>query len=229
VVDLAAWVATLALVFGIAYALKLAGASTALRIWLGEPLEMIALLVVTTQLLRRRGERWADLGLRRPASAWRAAGLVVAGLIATYGANAVLVLVVFPALHIPRPDVGVMALVDGAPTGYATMLALTWTTVAFGEELQFRGFIFSRLETLFGRCRAGTFAAWLGQGLLFGGMHGYQGLGGMLATSTIGLVFGGVYLAGRRNMTACIVLHGMIDSFALTALFYAVTHGFHLS
>jgi membrane protease YdiL (CAAX protease family) len=49
--------------------------------------------------------------------------------------------------------------------------------------------------------------------------HAYQGLAGVLITGVIGLVLGVVFLLGRRNLVAGIVLHGLLDTISLTLLF----------
>jgi membrane protease YdiL (CAAX protease family) len=224
-VDLALWLASAPLVVAVAIALHLSAAPASLRLILGEPLEMIVLLTASSLVLRRRGERWRDLGLRRPASIRRIAALVIGSLVAVYGVAVVLVFAVFRPMGVAPPDLSQVAPSLSTPWGYAAMILLTWTTVAFGEELQFRGFVFSRLERLFGGAsRGATVAAWLGQGLLFGLLHVYQGVSGVATTGLVGLALGGVYLATRRNLIACIVIHGTIDTLALTALYYVTTH-----
>jgi uncharacterized protein len=225
-VDLALWLASAPLVVAVAVALHFSPAPASLRLILGEPLEMIVLIAASSLILRWRGERWSDLGLRRPASIRRIAAMVIASLAAVYGVAALLVLLVFRPTGLSPPDLSQVAPALSTPGGYAAMIGLTWTTVAFGEELQFRGFVFSRLERLFGgRSRGATLAACIGQGLLFGLLHVYQGVSGVAMTSLIGVALGGVYLAMRRNLITCIVIHGMIDTLALSALYYVTTHG----
>jgi uncharacterized protein len=224
-VDLALWLASAPLVVAVAIGLNLSSAPASLRLILGEPLEMIILLTASSLVLKRRGERWSELGLRRPASIRRVAALVIASLIAVYAVAAGLVFLVFRPMGLAPPDLSQVAPSLSTSWGYATMILLTWTTVAFGEEMQFRGFVFSRLERLFGAAsRRATAAAWLGQGLLFGLLHVYQGVSGVATTSLVGLALGGVFLATRRNLIACILIHGVIDTLALTALYYLTTH-----
>jgi hypothetical protein len=190
---------------------------------------MVVLLAVTTWRLRRGGERWRDLGLKAPASARRAVGLGAAGVICVYATGAAVLFGVLRPLGLSAPNVTVMADLMHAPFGYPAIMALTWSTVAFGEEMQFRGFLFSRLERMFGAGgRPATIAAWLAQGLMFGGLHGYQGLAGVITTATVGLVIGGVYLVARRNLIPCILLHGFVDTASLTAIFYVTSHGLKL-
>jgi hypothetical protein len=62
----------------------------------------------------------------------------------------------------------------------------------------------------------------LGQAARFGISHAYQGLSGILLTGATGLVIGIVYIASRRNLLVCILLHGLVDTVSLTALFFGV-------
>ena len=190
---------------------------------LAAPLHMLVLFVVTTLLLRRRGERWRSLGLARPASWRRTAGLVALGYLAGIVVNGLCVLVVFRLLHIPRPDFTALGELKGHPGAYLYWVAVALVSAGVGEELQFRGFVWSRLERLAGGGRAATAFALVGQAALFSLGHVYQGLSGVIVSGGLGLVLGGVYLAGRRNLVACMLLHGLIDSVSLTALFLVGT------
>ena len=186
---------------------------------------MIALFALSTVLLRRRGQTWGSVGLRRPTSVWRVVLLVAAGYVATLVVNGLLQLWVFPALKIARPALGAFGGLKGHPGSFAFWLVYAWTSAAVGEEMQFRGFLWARLERLFGEGRLAVALTMAIQAVLFGLGHVYQGLGGVLATGGIGLVMGGVYLAGRRNLVACMVLHALIDTISLTLLFSGLVPG----
>ena len=201
----------------------------ALLVQVGTPVQMLLLIGVATLLLRRRGEGWRALGLARPASWRRVAGLVALGYVGAILVNAVCVLAIFPAFGLKLPNISVLGAIKGDPGAYLYWLVVGWVSAAVGEELMFRGFLWSRLERLFGGGRAGVFAGLVVQGALFGTVHIYQGLGGAIATAGLGLVLGGVCLAGRRNMAANMLLHALIDTVSLTALFLgavppAMTH-----
>jgi membrane protease YdiL (CAAX protease family) len=190
---------------------------------LAAPLHMAVLFVVSTLLLRRRGERWRSLGLAWPASWKRTAGLVALGYVAGITVNGLCVLVVFRLLHLPRPDFSAIGELKGHPATYLYWMAVALVSAGLGEELQFRGFVWSRLERLVGGGRAGTVFALLGQAALFSLGHVYQGLSGVIVTGGLGVVLGLVYLGARRNLVACMLLHGLIDSVSLTALFLVGT------
>jgi hypothetical protein len=189
------------------------------RFLIGEPVGMVFLLGTVTLILRRRRETWRDVGLARPAAWGRTLGRAAIGYLVVIAANAALTFLVLRPLHVPEANVKVVLPALANPAAVAGMVALSWTTVGFGEEMLFRGFLFTRLENLFGRGRAGTLGAWLAQGALFGLPHIYQGVGGTISTGLIGLVLGGLYLRSGRNLAASIVLHGTIDTVSLVGLY----------
>ena len=217
--DLAIWLAALAAVAISGNAISNLALKASLWMWLLPIAPMALLFLLSTWLLRRRGETWRSLGLRAPSSAWRVAGLVAAGYVGVIAMNAVIMLVVAPKLGIARPSFGPFLAVKGHPAIFAYWLAFALVSAALGEELQFRGFLWSRLERLFGGGRSAAMATLFTQAALFGACHVYQGLSGVLATGAAGLALGAVYLAGRRNLIANMVLHGLIDTVSLTVLF----------
>lgn len=173
---------------------------------------MAALVLLCTWLLRRSGERWADVGLRRPRRWWFVPLLVVLGFAAfltiALSANPLLA-----ALGVEPPRHTDAAL-HGDLLEYLFWAGpVTWGSAAFGEELLLRGFILDRIAKLIGS--SGTpamLAAVLLQAALFGTLHFHQGLGGVLVTGSLGALMGLMWLLGGRNLWACIVLHGLINS-----------------
>jgi len=180
---------------------------------------MTLLVLVTTWLLTRRGESWRSVGFTGRLTIGRTAALVFGGYVAVIVLNLILVLLVLPALHVHRPSLAMLAPMSHQPAIFAVWLVVGWVSAAFGEELQFRGFLLSRLERLIGRGGPATALAVLLQAVVFGVGHGYQGLGGMLQTGALGLLFGGIFLLARRNLVPGMLLHALVDSVALTLLF----------
>ncbi len=218
--DIAIWLAILAAVIVAGSIAARLGVPRPLWSMVAAPGQMLVLIVVTTLLLRRRGETWASLGVTRPSiSKRRIAGLVALGYAGGIAINTVCVLLIFPVLHLPRPSLSAFGDLQHHPGLYAYWLLMAWFSAAIGEELQFRGFLWSRLERLCGGANWAWIAALAGQAAIFALGHGYQGPAGLIVTGGLGLVLGGVYLAGRRNLVACMILHGLIDTISLTALF----------
>jgi CAAX protease family protein len=104
------------------------------------------------------------------------------------------------------------------------LLPLGWGTAAFGEELIYRGFLNTRLSVAFGGGRSAVALAAVGQALLFGLGHTYLGPLGVMNATAIGLVSGGVYLAGDRNLWPVIIAHGLVDSVGITTLYLGLAH-----
>src|SRR5262249_28826240 len=83
----------------------------------------------------------------------------------------------------------------------------------------FRGFVLSRLRTIFGFANpmlAAALAVAISS-LLFGLAHAYQGVLGMLQTFTVGAIVAVIAL-WRRSIIACIFAHLGIDVIGLVLL-----------
>lgn len=163
-------------------------------------------------------ESWAALGLLRPAS-WARTALGGFGLAAlAYLAAVAALLFATRILGWAPPQATRFAGIAGDPLAFAGILAIAWTTAAFGEELLFRGFLQGRLQRLFARLSMGGVLAALLQASVFGLAHAYQGPTGMLTSASIGLVFGLACLRSR-SIWPLVLAHGLVDSLSLTALF----------
>jgi len=217
--DLGVWFALILLTSLAARLLARAGAPRDILRFLSAPVFMLTLLAWATVSLHRHGETWRSLVLKRPISIVRTTILVVAGYFGAIALNALLILMVLPRLGVSRPSLTALSSLAHNPGVYVAWLALAWTSAAVGEELQFRGFLMSRLERLLGRGWWATGLALAGQATVFGALHIYQGPGGMLATGVLGLVFGAVFLFGRRNALPNIIVHGLVDTVSLTLIF----------
>ena len=173
---------------------------------------MAFLVLLCTWFLRRNGERWADLGLRRPARWWRVPLLVAGGFLLVIMVS-MLMPVLLPAIGAPLPQV------RGTPTLGADLweylfwaIPVSWGSAAFGEELLFRGFVLNRIGRSIGSLTTPAIVvAVVLQAAIFGSLHIYQGIGGVLITGAVGLVIGVIWLVGGRNLWPCILLHGLID------------------
>jgi membrane protease YdiL (CAAX protease family) len=84
----------------------------------------------------------------------------------------------------------------------------------------FRGYLVTRLQTLFrGGLPRAIFAVAI-SALIFGyGHFYYQGWRGAVVTCGIGLAFGTMFLLFKRNLWPLILLHGIIDTLTFTAIF----------
>ncbi len=203
------------LVWGLHALLHSLGASVALG-----ASATIFTLAVCTWLLRRRGERWRDLGLDRPIP-WRrtllwtiglfAASMLMPGLLARPLAD---------SLGFAPQRLEAFAAIRGHLGMYLLLLIpVGWGAAGFGEELIYRGFLFGRLAQALGGAQLAQAGALLLQAGLFALGHSYLGPRGMLNAGLLGLLSGAAYIANGRMLWPLVFAHAAVDTSGLTALY----------
>ena len=182
-------------------------------------------LATCTWLLRRRSERWRDLGLHRPIP-WRRTLLWTIGLFAAQMIlPALLVRPLADSLGFGPARLDAFADLKGNLGVYLLLLIpVGWGAAAIGEELIYRGFIFGRLAQALGGSRLALACALVLQASLFALGHSYLGPRGMLNAGLVGLLSGGAYLANGRMLWPLILAHAAVDTLGLTALYLGVDH-----
>jgi len=171
-----------------------------------------------TLLWFTRTQGWQSLGLQRPAS-WPRALLHTLGLaLLGYLVAGLATMLTVRGLGLPGSDFGRFAHLQGNLPALLGMLAIVWSSAAVGEELVFRGFLQSRLQALLGTQRGAGLAAALLQAMVFGLAHAYQGLGGVIVTGCVGLVFGLAYWR-LRCLWPLMLAHGLIDTLSMLVLY----------
>lgn len=181
------------------------------------PVAILTACTAVAALIRFRGRQWAEFGLFRPPSYFRMALIVLAAWLAI----SVILALVIPVLTqwVPAPDLSAAEFIKGNTAALVVTLIVAWTTAAFGEEIVFRGFLFVRLSEWFGPSRIAKVSALIGQSILFGVSHFYQGISGVLITSVVGLLLGVAFTLGRRNIWAVVLAHGILDSISLVVIY----------
>ena len=183
------------------------------------PNEVPILFVAGLLSLRLRDGGWAAMGLRRPAS-WTRVALIALAAAAVRIILAGLVIEpltsrIWPPIAAPA---GTEAIAGDLKTAFL-WLALVWTWAAFGEEIAYRGYLLTRAADLGRRSPAAYWAGVVCVSVLFGLGHFYKGPAGVVDSGFAGLVLGAAYLLSGRNLWACILAHGFIDTFGIVALF----------
>jgi membrane protease YdiL (CAAX protease family) len=184
------------------------------------PNEVIVLSLLGLLSLRLRDGGWSAMGFKRPAS-WRRIfliALVAAGVRLFLGQ-----FVIEPITGFFWPAATAPALANEI-TGNAKIallaLLLVWTFAAFGEEIAYRGYLLTRAADI---GKKSTAAYWLGillVSVLFGYGHYYKGPSGMIDSGIAGFILGAAYMLANRNLWACILTHGFIDTFAVIDAFF---------
>ena len=173
----------------------------------------VLLVGVGCGLVLLRGERLADIGLKRPKS-WTRTLIIGVGLAA----------IVFVAIYLSekagfRRDLSKFKDVQGNPELAFVAVLYAFIGAGFYEEFTFRGFLMQGLAMLFGGSRSAWIGACVLQGALFGAAHAYQNPLGIAITGTLGILMGLLVLASGRNLWAVIIGHGLFDA-SRFVLFY---------
>jgi membrane protease YdiL (CAAX protease family) len=98
------------------------------------------------------------------------------------------------------------------------LLLLSWTVAALGEELAYRGYLFTRVTDVAGSTRFGVVLAVVVTSVLFGLAHTEQGLIGVLVTF-LDAIFFSVLRLRYRTLWASVLAHGFNNTIGLTAFF----------
>jgi len=181
--------------------------------WMFALLVQVFEVALVCALIWFRGERLADIGLKRPQSWPR-----------TMGIGVLLAGIFFIAIYLSEKagfhrELSRFNSLQGNVTLTLTMIFYVLVGAGFYEEFMYRGFLMQTLAMFFGGSRAAWWVALVIQSLLFGASHAYQNPLGMLITGTIGFFLGLLVLLTGRNLWAAIIGHGVFDA-SRTILFY---------
>jgi membrane protease YdiL (CAAX protease family) len=104
----------------------------------------------------------------------------------------------------------------------AVVMALYVLVASFNEETVFRGFVFERLGTLFGRNLPATIATVLVSSAWFAGVHYVeQGVAGVEQAAFTGLTFGTIF-AITRQIWIPMIAHAAYDLTAIAIIYWNI-------
>jgi uncharacterized protein len=184
------------------------------------PNEVPILFVLGLISFRLRNGGWTAMGLGRPASWRRTLLIAVVAAFLRIALSAVVIDPVTAHFWPPAKAPEGMSEITGHLWVALRWLGIVWTFAAFGEEIGYRGYLVNRASDAAGRTRL---AYWLGVvavAVLFGYGHYYKGPAGMIDSGMAGLILGATYLLSGRNLWACILSHGFIDTVGVVAVFF---------
>jgi len=177
-------------------------------------------MLIAFALVFARGQALSDIGFRRPPRLWMVP-LWAVGILAAYIAGQALIpALVSSVIELPAPDVSRHNNVyQNLPAAIAMVLILP-LTASIPEEVIYRGFLMDRFTRLFGASRTGTFLTILAQGLIFGSIHFQWGVGGIIVTTIMGMIWGTAYVLCKRNLWIVIAAHSLGHILFVTQLYF---------
>ena len=183
------------------------------------PNEVPILFVLGLVSTRLRSGRWSAIGLGRPASWRRTLVIALAAAVLRILAGE---LVIDPLTSHFWPPAAAPAGIDEV-TGNLPValeyLLLVWSFAAFGEEIAYRGYLLVRTADLGRRSTAALWIAAVVTSILFGFGHTYKGPAGILDSGVAGFILGAAYIVSGRNLWACVLAHGLIDTYGVMTLY----------
>ncbi|QED38641.1 CPBP family intramembrane metalloprotease [Antarcticibacterium arcticum] len=178
-----------------------------------------AVFITAILLLNKQagGWAWSQLGFA-PGPKWWHTVLITLGTIILIFVVSGFVRPLVTAVG-DEPDIShLMVLQDNLPL-LILALILVWVTAAFLQELVFRAFLINSLDALLGRTDWSPWWAVIFSSFIFGLMHAWQGIGGILSTAVIGFIFGAVFLLNGRRILPLVLAHGILDSISLYGIY----------
>ncbi|WP_306251383.1 CPBP family intramembrane glutamic endopeptidase [Parvularcula sp. IMCC14364] len=169
--------------------------------------------------LGRPGVSMQRVGFFRPPEL-RDIGLAVLGVLILQASGAWLG-PVWGELFGAGRDLGRFDTVSGDLGVLLSVLLLSWTVAAFGEEITFRVVLMRGIAASLGKGRVAMLLALVLQAVVFGFVHIYQGPAGVASSTISGLVFGALVLAPRGAIWPAALAHGFNNTIGLLALYHA--------
>ena len=181
----------------------------------------VLMIILGGLLLKCQGSSWREIGLSKPRSLLKT---LLLGIVASVAAVFVFVITQIIAVSLvtilglvpTEIDQSRFNAIQGNLPLFVLAIMLSWTTIAFGEEMFFRSFLITRMIDCT-KIKPG--AAVLIAGVIFGVVHFAEGPIGILSNGAFGLLFGWIYLRSGRNLWITIIGHGLINSLRFVLLY----------
>lgn len=116
-------------------------------------------------------------------------------------------------------DYSIVEGVRGSLQGLILTVLLIWVTVAFMEEILFRGFLMTEIVKVLGASGWALTVNIVFTSVIFGLAHWYQGRSGVLSSGTIGLLISLIFVYSGFNLWLVILIHGFIDTTYLVLMY----------
>ena len=181
------------------------------------PTFVILVLMTVSLLVRRQPLR--SLGLHRLPYKWRSAAHILAWTVAWTVLQLALVMPLLEHATGTRQDLTDFADLEGNAAMLGILLLVSWTIAAIGEELAYRGYLFTRVTDIVGSTQFGVALAVVLTSALFGLAHTEQGLIGV-AVTFLDAIFFCLLRLHYRTLWASVLAHGFNNTIGLTTFFF---------
>jgi uncharacterized protein len=168
---------------------------------------------------------WRSLGLSRPTN-WGKTMLVAAlGGIGYALLDELLFLPALMRITASPSDLSPFEVLRGNLPRTLVMMVLSWTLVAFGEEIFFRGFLLQGIANLIPKLSGRWIMAVLLSAALFSITHFYQGIIGVGNAFLAGIFLGFLFVLNGRNLWLPVLTHGVINTVGFLIIYLGIATG----
>ncbi len=179
----------------------------------------IPIIILVLLALKYRKETFADIGFSLKRFEWKAIPVGVGVALLTL---AFMQLIFFPVLEnfvtFSEEDVALYDAIRESKAQYLLLVVMGWVIGGLYEEIVFHGFMFTRLEKIFGG-RYATKLSFLVTALIFGAYHFQLGAPGLINATIVGMVYLALFLFFKRNLWYPIICHGLYNTAVMTLIY----------
>jgi len=183
------------------------------------PARTILMLLVVFALIRKSGDTWSSFGLSKKDKAWRIVLLALVFFSLKLFIIQPIGDVVVQGFGLSKSNTSMFNHIQGNPLALAAWISIAWVAGGFAEEFIFRGFLMGRIAKLCSYSVTGWGMALAGQAILFGALHFYLGLAGVVSATVAALAYGIFFLIAGKNLWPIIIVHAVWDSLGFILIF----------
>ncbi len=160
---------------------------------------------------------WAEFGISLPA--WSTA--ILKAILYALGIYLVMDILTQPFIEIAFGQIDLSELdgIRGNFLSYVLFLLSMWIVAGFGEELLYKGYFMKQLAHILGDSNKAWLAAGFIISLLFGLVHLYQGISGVITTGIIAFILSIIFYKNRTNLVLVMLTHGFYDVIGITLIY----------
>jgi membrane protease YdiL (CAAX protease family) len=179
---------------------------------------IVILALLAVSLLARR-EKLSSIGLKKPKHLRKMLITVLALAFVWTAIQFSLTLPLLSHLSGTTQNLGTFENLQGNVGSLLTLLILTWTLAAFGEEIVYRGYLQKRSRDVLGSTLVGVAFAVAISSILFGLAHLEQGVVGVAVTAIDAVFFSALKLHYDDNLFASVLAHGFNNTIGIVTFF----------
>ncbi|HJQ71211.1 MAG TPA: type II CAAX endopeptidase family protein [Blastocatellia bacterium] len=186
------------------------------------PNEVYILAVAGLLSVRLRNGRFSAMGFKRPASWARLTLIAFAAAAVRLLLGALVIDPITERFWAPAALPSIASGITGNISTALLLLLRVWVQAAFGEEIVYRGYLLTRAAEVGKSTTAAYWVAVILVSILFGYGHYYKGPAGIIDSGVAGIILGAAYMLAGRNLWACILAHGFIDTLGVVVLYFGL-------